>query len=218
VTDLDLDTVDALLTTTRSVRRRLDFTRPVPFAVVRECLSLALQAPTGSNSQTWRWVVVTDAEKRRMLADLYRFPPPAAEALAAPTIPYVPDSPQQRRVMASANYLLEHMHEVPVLVVPCILNAGGAAGWAPSIYPAVWSFMLALRSRGLGSVITTKHLLRAQEASRILGIPHDYVQACLLPVGYYHGDEFHPAARRPIEEVAFHDAWGRPIDPERVSG
>jgi nitroreductase len=93
-------------------------------------------------------------------------------------------------------------------VVPCILNAGGAAGWAPSIYPAVWSFILALRSRGLGSVITTAHLYRETDAATLLGIPPEYVQACLLPVAYYSGGDFRPAVRRPVEEVAFLDCWG----------
>jgi nitroreductase len=204
--DFDIGTVDKLLTTTRAVRRRLDLTRPVPLGVVRECLDLALQAPTGSNAQTWRWLVVTDPERRQSLAELYQNPPPRSEAPR--TEPLVPDSPQQRRVTESALYLTRHMHEVPVLVVPCILDGGGAAGWAPSIYPAIWSFLLALRSRGLGSVITTVHLYRKDEAARLLGIPPDYAQACLLPVAYYTGHDFQPAKRRPLGEVCFYDQWG----------
>jgi nitroreductase len=205
-TGFDLGTIDKLLTTTRAVRKRLDLARPVPLGVVRECLELALQAPTGSNAQTWRWLVVTDPEQRRSLAELYQNPPSRPQA--PPTEPLVPDSPQQERVMESALYLTRHMHEVPVLVVPCILNAGGAAGWAPSIYPAIWSFLLALRSRGLGSVITTVHLYRKDEAAQLLGIPPEYVQACLLPVAYYTGDDFQPAQRRPLSEVCFYDHWG----------
>ena len=119
--------------------------------------------------------------------------------------------PMTRRVLESAAYLLAHMGEVPVLVVPCILDAGGAAGWAPSIYPAVWSFLLALRSRGLGSVITTTHLYRAAEAAELLGVPDGYVQTCLLPVAYTTGDDFSPAVRRPLAEVAFLDSWGQPL-------
>jgi nitroreductase len=107
-------------------------------------------------------------------------------------------------------YLREHLHEVPTLVVPCTLKMGGAAGWAPSIYPAVWSFMLALRSRGLGSCITTVHLFREREAAELLGIPDDYAQACLLPVAYYTGDDFRPADRRPVEEITYVDHWGTP--------
>jgi nitroreductase len=206
--EFNLQTVDKLLTTTRAVRRRLDLTRPVPIGVVRKCLDLALQAPTGSNAQTWRWVVVADPEKRRALAELYQNPPPEAHRRAGTLSTAVTDSPQQRRVMASARFLIQHMHEVPLLVVPCVLNAGGAAGWGPSIYPAVWSFMLALRSRGLGSVITTAHLYRAHDAAALLGIPKEYVQACMVPVAFYTGDDFRPAVRRPLGEVAFLDSWG----------
>jgi nitroreductase len=204
----DLATVDRLLTTTRAVRKRLDLERPVPLEVVKECLELALQAPTGSNAQTWRWLVVTDPERRRQLGELYSNPPrrerPSAEPAVAP-------SDQQRRVIESASYLLEHIAQVPVLVVPCILDGGGAAGWAPSIYPAVWSFLLALRSRGLGSVITTVHLFRAAEAADLLEVPEGYVQTCLLPVAYYTGDDFKPAHRRPLAEVSFLDRWGQPL-------
>lgn len=203
----DLETVDRLLTTTRAVRRRLDLSRPVPLEVVTECLRLALQAPTGSNAQTWRWLVVTDPDLRRSLAELYRNPPggvPGAD-------PAVPRDEQQERMLRSARYLMEHLHEVPVLVLPCIRKGGGAAGWAPSIYPAVWSFLLALRSRGLGSLITTVHLYREREAAELLGVPEEFAQACLLPVAYYTGDDFRPADRRPLEEVGFLNRWGTPL-------
>ena len=202
---MDLTTVDHLLSTTRAVRKRLDLTRPVPREVILECLRLAIQAPTGSNTQFWRWLVVTDPETRAAIGELYRNPQLAA---APRTEPEVEPTAQQRRVMDSARYLTEHVHEVPVLVVPCIKNAGGAAGWAPSIYPAVWSLQLALRSRGLGSCITTVHLYRKDEAAALLGVPDDYVQACLLPVAYYTGDDFQPAVRRPIEEITYWDHWG----------
>ena len=203
MTEFDLATVDRLLTTTRAVRKRLDLTRPVPFEIIRECLNLAIQAPTGSNSQTWRWIVVLDPEVKRALGELYRDPDAPRR-----TTPAVPDSPQQRRVMESARYLTEHIHEVPAMVVPCVLDAGGAAGWPPSIYPAVWSFQLALRSRGLGSVITTAHLYHREEAAELLGVPSGYAQACLVPVAYYTGDDFKPAVRQPVEDVTFLDRWG----------
>ncbi len=103
---------------------------------------------------------------------------------------------------------MQHLHEVPVLVVPCVEDVGGAAGWAPSIYPAVWSFMLALRSRGLGSVLTTVHLYREAEAASLLGVPDGFVQTCLIPVAYFTGDDFRPAERRPVEDVTFVDHWG----------
>jgi nitroreductase len=202
-TGFDLATVDKLLTTTRAVRKRLDFSRPVPLDVVTDCLRLALQAPTGSNAQRWRWIVVTDPEVRHALADLYR--PPAPEKRLEPE---VPSTPQQERMLDSAQFLMRHIHEVPVMVVPCIEESGGAAGWAPSIYPAVWSFILALRSRGLGSVITTVTLYHREEAAALLGIPEGYVQSCMLPVAYYTGDDFKPAVRRPLEEVCFVNRWG----------
>jgi len=203
---LDLDTVDKLLTTTRAVRKRLDLTRPVELDVVMECLELALQAPTGSNQQTWRWLVVTDPAQRAALSELYTNLPPSRPQTRLGSV--APPEEQQARVTDSAGYLMQHMHEVPVLVVPCVEDVGGAAGWAPSIYPAVWSFVLALRSRGLGSVLTTVHLYREAEAAALLGVPDGFVQACLLPVAYFTGDDFRPAVRRPVEEVTYLDRWG----------
>jgi nitroreductase len=205
VTDLDLRTVDHLLSTTRAVRKRLDLSRPVPREVILDCLRLAIQAPTGSNAQLWRWLVIEDPTVRTALAEIYRNPPAAP---AGPGEARVEATPQQERVMNSAMYLREHIDEVPVLVVPCTEKKGGAAGWPPSIYPAAWSFMLALRSRGLGSCITTVHLFREREAAELLGVPDGYAQACLLPVAYFTGDDFRPAVRRPIEEITYFDEWG----------
>jgi nitroreductase len=213
---MDLTTVDHLLTTTRSVRKRLDLTRPVPPEVIVECLRLAIQAPTGSNAQRWRWLVVTDPATRAAIADLYRNPrgaPPSPATSSTTREPDVEPTAQQRRVADSARYLTEHLHEVPVLVVPCTEDAGGAAGWAPSIYPAVWSFQLALRSRGLGSCITTVHLFRKEEAAELLGVPDGFVQSCLLPVAYYTGDDFRPAVRRPVEQITYWDRWGETEPP-----
>jgi nitroreductase len=205
----DLATVDKLLSTTRAVRKRLDLERPVPTDVVLECLRLAIQAPTGSNMQTWRWLVVTDPEVRRQLGALYR--DPTLGGATPRTEPALPVDEQQRRMQESAGYLRERLDQVPVLVVPCVQAVGGAAGWAPSIYPAVWSLMLALRSRGLGSVMTTAHLYRRQEADELLGVPEGFVQTCLIPVAYYTGEDFKAADRRPVEEVTFLDHWGNPI-------
>lgn len=191
---LELDTVDKLLTTTRAVRKRLDLTRPVELDVVLECLDLALQAPTGSNQQTWRWIVVTDPDVRTQLADLYRNLPADRPAMRLGSVP--PPEEQQARVTDSAGYLMQHMHEVPVLVVPCVEDVGGAASWPPSIYPAVWSFMLALRSRGLGSAWTTIHLYKEREMAELLGIPYDSVtQAGLFPIAYTLGTDFKPGNR-----------------------
>jgi nitroreductase len=208
MTDFDLTTVDRLLTTTRAVRKRLDFSRPVPVDVVLECLRLAIQAPTGNNAQGWRWLVVTDPAVRAGIAELYQ-DNPARRGEIVSTMPQVEETPQQLRVIDSSTYLLDHIGEVPVLVIPCTLNKGGAAGWAPSIYPAVWSFMLALRSRGLGSCMTTNHLYRREEAAKLLGVPPEYEQACMVPVAYYTGDDFKPADRRPVEEVTYLNGWGQ---------
>jgi nitroreductase len=214
VPELDVATVDHLLTSTRAVRKRLDLARAVRPEVIEECLRLAIQAPTGGNSQGWRWVVVTDAGKRAALADIYRkgFYPylemRAAEAAAAPA------DATMDRVRGSSVYLADRLHEVPVHVIPCVkgrdLSAAGnagAAGLYGSIFPAVWSFQLALRSRGLGSALTTLHLLHEGEAAELLGIPDDYLQVALLPVAYFTGHDFKPAPRRPVEEITYWDAW-----------
>jgi nitroreductase len=197
---LHLECADELLSTTRAVRKRLDLTRPVPRQVILDCIGLAQQAPTGGNQQSWRWLVVTDAAKRAALADLYRgagadyFHKARDRAEAT-------GQAQAARVYDSAQYLADHMHEVPVLVVPCLVGrppeGGGArvGGFFASIYPAVWSFNLALRARGLGTVLTTLHLLREKEAAAILGIPDDVTQAALLPVAFTIGDTFKPSQR-----------------------
>jgi nitroreductase len=207
LTELDRATVDHLLSTTRAVRKRLDLTRPVPRPVIEECLRLAVQAPTGSNRQGWGWLVVTDEAKRAALADMYRrsFGPYMSRATG-----------ERGRVAQSAVWLAERLEQVPVHVIPCIRDhTGGASGsglWA-SIYPAVWSFQLALRSRGLGSVLTTLHLAYEEEAAALLGIPDGVAQAGLLPVAFYTGDDFKPAKRRPVEEVTYWEEWGA-VSPE----
>jgi nitroreductase len=212
---------EEMLTTTRSVRKRLDLSRSVEPDVIRECLELALQAPTGGNSQGWQFVVVTDLQKRKALADVYRKgwalylerrmsgkanlqgPESTAEGMAT-----------LGKILRSAIYLAEHMHEVPVLIVPCILgrpeglSSSEQAGIWGSILPAVWSFMLAARSRGLGSSWTTVHLYYEQEAAEVLGIPFEQVtQAALIPVAYTLGTDFKPASRIPLDSVMHWDKW-----------
>ena len=205
----DLQQTDALLSTTRAVRKRLDLGRPVPREVLLECLELATQAPTGGNRQLWRWLVVTDPDKRRALADLYRR---GGEAYLRGALEEAEAGTQTMRVFDSANYLLDHFHEVPAHVIPCVDGApqeGAAfqAGFWGSIFPAIWSFQLALRSRGLGSVLTTLHLAFAEEAADLLGIPEGFTQAALLPVAYTQGTDFKPAARPPIGEITRFEHW-----------
>jgi len=210
---------DWLLSTTRAVRKRLDLERPVEPEVIEECLRLAVQAPTGSNSQGWRWVVVTDPDKRAALARYYRSGGAAymkAQAARAGGSGSAGSGSSGRgqaaRVRESAGYLLEVIDRVPVLVIPCIqgrlTDASQAAGFFGSIHPAVWSFALALRSRGLGSAWTTFHLAHEREAAQLLGIPDDVTQAAMLPVAYTLGTDFAPAKRRPLAEITYWDGWG----------
>ena len=211
MTTFDLDQTDRLLSTTRSVRKRLDLDRDVPRSVITECLTLAAQAPTASNAQAWRWLVVTDADKRRELARMYSAGGKGyLQSAASSEI-----DPQTRRVYESALYLTGALERVPVHVIPCIEgrfdntpNAVAASRYG-SILPAAWSFMLALRSRGLGSAWTTLHLYKEREAAELLGIPFDSVtQVALLPVAYTVGTDFKPAARPPIEDIMYWDSWG----------
>jgi nitroreductase len=209
VTQGDDAATDRILTTTRAVRRRLDLGRPVPREIVLDCLRLAIQAPTGGNTQRWRWLVVDDDEKRAALAALYRR---RAEPYLGGYRNLAPDV--TNAVLDSSEYLAEHLHEVPVFVIPCLLGRLSdapsneeAAGFYGSILPAVWNLQLALRSRGLGSVFTTLHLAYEREAGEILGIPDTVTQAALVPVAYTLGDDFKPAKRRPVEEITYWNGW-----------
>jgi nitroreductase len=213
---MDRASVDELLTTTRAVRKRLDLDRPVEPEVIQECIDLAIQAPTGSNAQGWRWVVVTDAEKRKALADWYKQSWGSVYSNVE-TMTQGLDADraaQQQRVYGSADYLANNLERVPVHVIPCLLGKlpDGIPSWIAasmmgSIFPAVWSFQLALRSRGLGSVLTTLHLAFHDEASKLLGIPETVQQAALIPVAYTKGTDFKPAKRRPGREITYWDTW-----------
>ncbi|HEX9713060.1 MAG TPA: nitroreductase family protein [Actinomycetota bacterium] len=229
-TDIDTAAVDHALMTTRAVRKRLDLDRPVEPEVILDCLRVATQAPTGSNLQTWRWIVVTDQAKRAALADLY------ARAIG----PYLDvmenafgNNPGSRPVIDSARHLVEILPRVPVLVVPCELgsfedqrsflrDAGypipisdnqAASGFYGSIWPAVWSFQVAARARGLGTALTTMHLGLEKDAGELLGIPETVSQIGLVPVAYYTGDTFKPASRRPAEEITYWNGWKEPWNP-----
>lgn len=216
---LDLDP-DALLSTTRSVRKRLDLTRPVDDVLVRECIELAAQAPTGGNSQGWHFVVVTDADKRRQLGEwysqgfamMYGNPDAVVANLPADDPAYVDTT---KRVISSAQYLADHMGEVPVHVIPVIEgrtdnNAPVAmqAGIWGSLLPAAWSFQLAARSRGLGTCFTTLHLIFEQQAAELLGLPAHVMQGALIPVAHtLGGTDFKPGPRRDLNRIIHHDTW-----------
>ena len=209
---------DDVLTSTRAVRKRLDLDRPVERSVIEECLQIALQAPTGSNSQGWHWVMVTDADKKAALAEIYcaNFAEYRKIAVSRSYEAGDPRAEQSIRITASAEYLTENFQRVPVLMVPCItgrldnVSVVQAAGAWGSILPAVWSFMLAARERSLGTAWTTIHLMfdGEQKAAEVLGIPYDMVtQAGLFPIAYTIGTEFQPAKRLPLEPILHWDQW-----------
>ena len=212
MTPFDTENTDRLLSTTRSVRRRLDLDRAVDSDLLRECVRLAAYAPNASNAQDWRWVIVTDPELRAAIAELYRagIVPPMQENLARRRA--AGDAAGVRHSEA-VQYLAERFHEVPALVIPCIrgrldpdLDFAWTASLFGSILPAVWSFQLALHSRGLASTFTTAHLLAAGEVADLLAIPDDYLQMCLIPVAYLRGDDLNPPARKDPDEII---AWNR---------
>lgn len=208
----DLAQTDKLLTTTRSVRKRLDLAAPVDLDEIQECIALACQAPTGGNAQDWRWIVVTDAGTRAGLAELYNrtaIPYFAANRAAIAKR----GGTDMDSIMDSGEYLGTILHEVPVHIVPCIfgrpeeMDNFTRASWYGRIYPAVWSLILALRSRGYGTTLTTLHLPLEDEAAALLGIPANVHQTALLPVARYTGEDFKPGRRRPVTEVTYWDSW-----------
>lgn len=209
-------TTDELLTTTRTVRRRLDLDRPVPLELVHACVEIALQAPSGGNAQGWHWVVVTDAAQRAAIGEVYRECFAAYEASKGFAGKLHPDdttrSATQQRVAGSASWLGQHLGEVPVLVLPCLqtnrpLPTGNQAGLWGSLLPAAWSYALAARDRGLGTAWTTVHLAQEAEVAAILGLPDGVHQGALIPTAFYTGETFKPAPRQPLAEVLHTDRW-----------
>ncbi|HEV2476653.1 MAG TPA: nitroreductase family protein [Candidatus Dormibacteraeota bacterium] len=207
-------TPEKLLTTTRSVRRRLDFERPVPRELLLECVRIAVQAPTGGNRQGWHWMFVTNEEKKKRIGELYRDSYyPYAES--RPQFPEGdPRREQQTRVKTSSDYLAERFGEVPVMVIPCIAGRAEAmpnmvaAAVYGSIIPAAWSFMLAARLHNLACAYTTLHLVYEREVAEVLGIDYDqYMQVALLTVGFYQGESFKPANRMPLDAIVHWDSW-----------
>lgn len=222
MTQLDLSN-DDLLRTTRAVRKRLDFERPVPMAVLEECMELAVQAPTGSNAQGWQFVFVTDTAKKKRIGelysqvfDIYREMPVAIHKLHGDSKDESLKSSQVRST-SSAEFLAEHMGEVPAMLIPCIAgrcdtppanNLFAQSATFGSIIPAAWSFMLAARARGLGTAWTTLHLMHEREIADLLGIPFDdFMQVALIPIGYTKGTQFKPAYRPPVQSVMHVDQW-----------
>ena len=214
MTKLNLS-ADDLLSTTRAVRKRLDLSRPVSESILRECVTLALQAPSASNAQDWHFVFVTEQDKKSRIAEYYRAAFKAyleadggAQARAG------------KRLLSSAQHLAENLERVPVLFIPCIYGrmdeisgpqavAHLSAKFA-SILPAAWSFMLAARERGLGTCWTTLHLAYEREVAELLGIPYaKLTQVALIPVAFTLGSDFKPAARQPLERVFHLNTWRR---------
>lgn len=215
---MDLASVDKLLTTTRSVRKRLNLERSVPPEIIEECLEIAIQAPTGGNSQGWHFMIVSDADKKTKIGELYKesffIYARSGQEQTDSQGSQEHNSDQQARVVKSAVYLAQNMHKVPVMVIPCIegrvenMGPMTQAGLYGSILPAAWSLMFALRARGLGAAWTTLHLRYENEIAEILGIPNHITQAALLPVAYYTGEDFKPAKRVPAAEVTSWNSWG----------
>ena len=218
MTLLDM-TPDQLLHTTRAVRKRLDFTKPVSDDVIRECVAAAMQAPSGSNNMTMRFVVVKDEAKRAAIGDIYRqcfdiyktLPGVYAGSIAKDTDV---EQAQQDRVVDSALYLADHMGEAPALVIAC---TAGRLDSVPSmmavssmgnVLPGMWNFMLAARARGLGTAWTTVGLMMEQAIADVVGIPFAEVQqACLTPLAYTIGTDFKPALRPEPDTIIHWDTW-----------
>jgi nitroreductase len=206
--DMDLRAVDEVLRSTRSVRRRLDYERPVEPEVIEECIDLAVQAPTGAQAEGWRFLVLTEAEPKRAIADLYR------RAFVRFVETRAPTAGTPRAVPGRYREFAERIGDFPALILACILGrpAGDVAQQVAlygSVLPAAWSLMLALRARGLGSTWTTLHLIHEQEAALALGIPEGVTQTVLLPVGYLKNATLRPAERKPAREVTYWESWGQ---------
>lgn len=231
---MPLTDLTEVLTTTRSIRLRLDYDRPVPLDVVGECIQLALQAPTGGDAQDWRWIVIDDPGLKAKIAEYYL--QAFTEHVLAPLHGGSGAQDEEvrgrlggvgrdgaldqrtRRILDAAEHLATTIGRAPYLVLPCATRPDPAAGGPGttsalygSIYPAVWSFNLALRARGLGTCITSLHLHHAAEIARLLGIPDGVVQVTLLPVAYTVGLSFRPVARKPVDAVSYLNAWGAPL-------
>jgi nitroreductase len=215
-TGFDLAETDRLLSTTKQVRKRLDLTRPVPYEELLDCIEIAGHAPMGGNLERNRWMIIDDPALKERIAE--RFAEVGRPYLAANS--EIRGDDRSQKVIDSANFLVDHLAEVPALVLSLRLDRpplspdsqGGAAAYYGSVLPGVWSFQLAARARGIGSAWTTFHLEHEAEIAELLGIPTSVTQVCLLAVGYYTGDSFAPAPRRPAAEVTYLNRWKQPVE------
>jgi nitroreductase len=215
-TGFDLAETDRLLSTTKQVRKRLDLTRPVPYEELLECIEIAGHAPMGGNLERNRWMIIDDPALKERIAE--RFAEVGRPYLAVNA--EIRGDDRSQKVIDSANFLVDHLAEVPALVLSLRLDRpplspdsqGGAAAYYGSVLPGVWSFQLAARARGIGSAWTTFHLEHEAEIAELLGIPPSVTQVCLLAVGYYTGDSFAPAPRRPAAEVTYLNRWKQPVE------
>jgi nitroreductase len=214
MTQLDL-TFDEILTTTRAVRKRLDVTRKVPRALLEECLELAFQAPNGSNKNLWRWIIVDDPDMVAKLGAEYRLAMGILQSGQQTSMfSDTSDSREEAKLLDSAYALADKIERMPALLIP--LMPGRAEGksvveqaamWG-SIVQAVWSFMLALRSRGLGSCWATVTSRREKEIAALLGIPNEeYTQVGMFPIAYTIGTDFRKAWRKPVAEVLSYNSF-----------
>ena len=213
MSEFDLEQTDGLLMTTKQVRKRLDLTRPVPREVLLDCIDIASRAPMGSNQERNKWIIIEDSELKAQIAEWYR---ETAYPYLNQNEAFLADD-RGSRVVDSATYLAEHLEEAPALVLPLRLDrvegmtVADQAGFWGSVLPGVWSFQMALRSRGIGSCWTTLHLGHHNQVSELLGIPLTVTQCALIPVAYYTGESFTPAPRRPARDITFLDGWKKPI-------
>jgi nitroreductase len=213
--EFDLAQTDRLLMTTKATSKRLDLTRPVPIPLVMECIKVAAHAPIGGNREANRWLIIADPTVKKAIAELYASV--GRPYLDAGRVEAEPGT-QFSRVIESSEYLIDHLAEVPLLVLSLRIGhvqegelGREAQSFFGSVIPSVWSFQLAARSRGLGTRYTTFTVQREAEMAELLGIPAHLTQVALLPVAYYIGDSFRPASRRPVEEITFLDHWGNPV-------
>jgi nitroreductase len=228
---------DAMYTARALRRLKAD---AVPDELITRVLDAAIRAPSGGNAQNWTFIVVREEAQRRRLAAVYRkASDEVAEIYAARARPAHLTDAQYQRLMAGGSYLWDHIGDAPVLLVPCLKKRDMPPGEAlpeavaaryeahllhqekirgSSIYPAVQNIILACRALGLGTLITTNHILYEDDVRAILSLPDDVFTFALMPIGYPIG-KYGPLARRPVSEVTFAERWGEtwPSSPRASS-